>query len=94
MEIKVVNKTDRELVLEIYGEDHTLGNLLAKEALKHPGVEYAAYRIPHPLRNYFEFTLIVKPGADLGRVLKEIVGNARSQLEELKQLISSKVLEQ
>lgn len=94
MEVKVISKTDRELVLEIHGEDHTLGNLLAKEALRHPDVEYAAYRIPHPLRNYFEFTLIVKPGADPGNVLKEVVRNIKSQLEELRQLISSKVLGQ
>jgi DNA-directed RNA polymerase subunit L len=87
MEIKIVSKTERELVLEIKGEDHTLGNLLMKEALKHPGVEYASYRIPHPLKDIMEFTIIVKEGNDLSRVLKEILDKLRSEVVEFRKLV-------
>lgn len=87
MEVRVVSKTDRELVLEIVGEDHTLGNMLVKEALKHPNVEYAAYRIPHPLRNIMEFTIIVKEGASLSNVLAEIISKLKSEISEFKKLI-------
>lgn len=87
MEVRVVSKTDRELVLEIVGEDHTLGNMLMKEALKHPNVEYAAYRIPHPLRNIMEFTIIVKEGASLSNVLAEIISMLKSEVSEFKKLI-------
>jgi len=87
VEVRVVSKTDRELVLEIVGEDHTLGNMLMKEALKHPNVEYAAYRIPHPLRNIMEFTIIVKEGASLSNVLAEIISKLKSEVSKFKKLI-------
>ncbi|MGB9827818.1 MAG: DNA-directed RNA polymerase subunit L, partial [Thermosphaera sp.] len=50
MEIEVLAKTSNHLAIKIKGEDHTLGNLLMKEALRHPKVAYASYRVPHPLR--------------------------------------------
>ena len=87
MEVKVVSKTERELILEITGEDHTLGNMLMKEALKHPNIEYAAYRIPHPLRNIMEFTIIVKEGASLSSVLTEIISKLKSEISEFRKLV-------
>ncbi len=87
MEVKVISKTERELILEITGEDHTLGNMLMKEALKHPNIEYAAYRIPHPLRNIMEFTIIVKEGASLSSVLTEIISKLKSEISEFRKLV-------
>ena len=84
MEIRLVSKTNRELVLEIKGEDHTLGNMLMKEALRHPGVEYAAYRIPHPLRDIMEFTIVVKDGYDMSKVLKEVIDRLRAEISEFR----------
>ncbi|MCC6011228.1 MAG: RNA polymerase, partial [Desulfurococcaceae archaeon] len=69
------------------GEDHTLGNMLMREALKHPSVEYAAYRIPHPLKNIMEFTLVVKEGANLPAVLAEIISSLKNQIAEFKKAI-------
>lgn len=83
-EVKVVKHSDRELILEIYGEDHTLGNMIAKEALKHPAVEYAAYRIPHPLQDKMEFYLVVKEGYDLGQVLVEVCEKLKQYLKEFR----------
>lgn len=87
MNIKILSKTNRELILEIDGEDHTLGNMLMKEALKHPLVEYAAYRIPHPLKSSMEFIVVVKEGADLSIVLKDVISNLREQIKEFKNKI-------
>ena len=87
MEVKVISKTERELILEITGEDHTLGNMLMKEALKHPNIEYSAYRIPHPLRNIMEFTIIVKEGASLSSVLTEIISKLKSEISEFRKLV-------
>lgn len=84
MNIRILSKTNRELVLEIDGEDHTFGNMLMKEALKHPLVEYAAYRIPHPLRSSMEFILVVREGADLSTVLKDVANSLRGQIKEFK----------
>lgn len=87
MNIKVLSKTSRELVLEIEGEDHTLGNMLMKEALRHPLVELATYRTPHPLRSSIEFTIVVREGADLSSVLKDVISNLRNQITEFKSKI-------
>lgn len=93
MEVRVVSRSERELVLEVYGEDHTLGNLLAKEAIRHPGVEYAAYRVPHPLKNMFEFTIIVKPGYTVESILRDVVDGLKNSLAELRRLVEEKVVE-
>jgi DNA-directed RNA polymerase subunit L len=84
VEIRLISKTDRELVLEIKGEEHTLGNMLMKEALRHPGVEHAAYRVPHPLRDIMEFTIVVKDGYDISKVLKEVIDRLRAEISEFR----------
>ncbi|ADV64360.1 DNA-directed RNA polymerase subunit L [Desulfurococcus mucosus] len=93
MEVRVVSRSERELVVEVHGEDHTLGNLLAKEAIRHPGVEYSMYRVPHPLKNMFEFTIIVKPGYSVDSVLKEIVEGLKKTLSEFRGLVEEKIVE-
>jgi len=85
--MRVVKKTDTELVLEIIGEDHTLGNMFVKQALKHPDVSYASYRIPHPLQNKLEIYLVVRNGSDIGSVIKDIVNELKSYLREFRDLV-------
>ncbi|MEM1695385.1 MAG: DNA-directed RNA polymerase subunit L [Desulfurococcaceae archaeon] len=84
MIVRILSRGDKEIVLEIEGEDHTLGNMMMKEALRHPGVEYATYRVTHPLKPVLEFTLAVKNGENVGKVLKDIIDSLRKQLEEFK----------
>ncbi|MEM4717566.1 MAG: DNA-directed RNA polymerase subunit L [Desulfurococcaceae archaeon] len=91
MDIKIVSRTGREIILEIKGEDHTLGNILMREALRHPAVEYASYRIPHPLRDVMEFTLIVKEGADISTVLREVLGKLREQIYAFRDLVEKSI---
>ncbi|MEM4887934.1 MAG: DNA-directed RNA polymerase subunit L [Thermosphaera sp.] len=87
MEIEVLNKTPNHLAIRIKGEDHTLGNLLMKEALKHPKVAYASYRVPHPLRDEIEFIITVHEGADVGNVLREIVDKIKLDLNEFRKAV-------
>lgn len=91
MELKVLKKTDTEVVIEIVGEDYTLGNLIAKEAMKHPEVVYASYRIPHPLQNKLEIIIDVEPGSDIGKVLLEITDNIHKVLREFKKEVEEKI---
>jgi len=48
MEIKVVNKTDTEIEVEIKGEDHTMMNALKAALLKDKAVKVATYDIEYP----------------------------------------------
>lgn len=91
LEIRVVKYSGRELLLEVEGEDHTLGNIVVKEAIKHSLVEYASYRVPHPLKNTIQITIVVKEGVDAIQVLKEVADSLKHQLSELRKIIEVKV---
>jgi DNA-directed RNA polymerase subunit L len=49
MEIKVLNKTDTEIEVEIKAEDHTLMNALKSSLLKDKAVKVATYDIEYPI---------------------------------------------
>ncbi len=48
-DVVIEKKTKNELVIKVYGEGHTLGNLIAKLASKEPHVLMAIYQQEHPL---------------------------------------------
>ncbi len=91
MELRVSRQAENEIVIEITGEDDTLGNLIAKEAMKHPKVVYASYRIPHPLQNRLEIVITVEKGVDIGEVLSEIVTNIKNTLADFRKEVESKI---
>ncbi|MCD6195714.1 MAG: DNA-directed RNA polymerase subunit L [Staphylothermus sp.] len=91
MELRVSKQAENEIVIEITGEDDTLGNLIAKEAMKHPKVVYASYRIPHPLQNRLEIVITVEKGVDIGEVLSEIVTNIKNVLADFRKEVESKI---
>ncbi len=91
MELRVSRQAENEIVIEITGEDDTLGNLIAKEAMKHPKVVYASYRIPHPLQNRLEIVITVEKGVDVGEVLSEIVTNIKNILADFRREVESKI---
>jgi len=91
LELKVSRQAENEIVIEITGEDDTLGNLIAKEAMKHPKVVYASYRIPHPLQNRLEIVITVEKGVDIGEVLSEIVTNIKNILADFRREVESKI---
>ncbi|OLL23714.1 DNA-directed RNA polymerase II subunit RPB11 [Neolecta irregularis DAH-3] len=64
-------------------EDHTLGNMLRTQLLRDPRVQFAAYRVPHPLNHSF----VLRVQTDDGYGPKEAVIAAASQLvQQLTQL--------
>jgi DNA-directed RNA polymerase subunit L len=48
MNVKIIEKTDNEISMEIGGESHTLLNILKHTLLEDPRVEIASYEIKHP----------------------------------------------
>lgn len=87
MNIRVRKYADKELVLEIEGEDHTLANLLAKSALSNPHTKLATYVIEHPLIGA-PVLRIVTDGTDPFQVLKEVVSSAREEAEQVLKAVS------
>lgn len=92
-DFKVLKRTEKELLVEIWGEDHTLGNLVAKEALNHSSVTYASYNIPHPLQDRLLIYIAVKEGSDPIEVLKEVCERIKSYLNDFKREVEGKVVE-
>ncbi len=84
MEIEVKKVSEKEIVVIVRGEGHTLGNLLAKQAMMHPHVVFASYRIPHPLQDRMEISIAVDENYSVDKALKEIVDAIKTTLEEFK----------
>jgi len=83
--IEVKKLTDKEVVIRLLNEDHTLGNLIAKMALKHPHVKMAAYVIEHPLEGSPTVRIITDGEVRAIDVLKEVIKESEN--------ISSKILD-
>ena len=49
MNIKILEKTKKELKIEIDGANHTLCNVIQKQLVKDERVDLAGYNILHPL---------------------------------------------
>jgi len=56
-EKKVIKELDTKVVnaaiFTINKEDHTLGNMIRNQLLKDPNVNFAGYKVPHPLEHKF-----------------------------------------
>jgi len=88
LKLEVRKHDGRELILKVYGETHTLGNLLAKSALRHPNVRMAAYSIEHPLEEAFVLRLVTDGTRDPVDVLKEVISGLVRLSDELLERLS------
>lgn len=83
MELRVIEKTDEELVIEIAGEDHTFMNVLKGALLETEGVTAATYDMnPEQSGGQTEPMLSVKTE---GRDPLEALEDAASQIKETSQ---------
>ena len=92
MRVEVKKLTDKEIVLKLHGEDHTLGNLVAKLALRHPNVTMAAYQIEHPLEGSPVIRIVTDGSKDALEVLKDVLREALDYVDSLIQEIERKVM--
>jgi DNA-directed RNA polymerase subunit L len=89
MEINILEEKKDFLKFEIIGEEHTFCNALKNELWKDKDVDYATYRIAHPLKGIP--TMIIKTkGKSPKEVLLKAVERLKSKdkkfLEELKKV--------
>lgn len=81
MELRVLNKTEDELVLEIGGEGHTFLNVLKRALLDTDGVEAATYDMnPAQSGGQTDPLLTVKTGPDVDPL--DALGAASRSIEE------------
>ena len=90
MELKILNKTDYEINIEIQGEDHTLLNVLKSILLEDERVEIASYDMKHV--NVSEPVLYVKTdGTDQITVIKDALSKLISRCDEFNTVFSEAV---
>ena len=83
MELKIKKESKKEMEFEIIKEK-TILNPLKEKLLEYDGVEYAEWRIEHPLTSNPEFYVRVKKG-NVREILKKAMGEIRQELDDLLQ---------
>jgi DNA-directed RNA polymerase subunit L len=93
MNIKVLNRTDNELKIEIQGADHGLCNLLQKKILEEKNVDISGYDVPHPLASSPVIYIRMLNGASPDEVLiaaaKKAIANNETFSKELENAIKA-----
>ncbi|TFH43923.1 MAG: DNA-directed RNA polymerase subunit L [ANME-2 cluster archaeon] len=89
MNLKIIEKTDDEIKVEMAGESHTLLNVLKSSLLDDPRIEVATYDIKHPTIS--EPILFVKTnGVDPVVAIREASDRIIEVYEEFKAVFNEK----
>ena len=83
MELEVLRHEKNMLEFRLKGERHTFPNLLRNELLKDPKVEFAAYKLNHPMDSDSMLVLKTK-GKTPKKALQDAVKRIDSLLSEFK----------
>ncbi len=93
MKIKVLNKNETEIKIEVEGAGHTLCNLVQKRLLEDENVDLAGYDISHPLASnpiiYVRTKGGVKPEEALLKALEKARKMEKEFEEELKKALKT-----
>jgi DNA-directed RNA polymerase subunit L len=93
MKIKVIQKSEKELKIEIEGTSHGLCNLLQKRLLEDKKVEFAGYDLPHPLAAspviYVRMKGVDKPEAALLRAVEKVRDSNEAFGKELERVMKA-----
>ncbi len=71
MQLKLLEKSDREIKVQVEGEGHTFCNLLESVLLEDEKVEFAGYNMVHPLISHTIVTVRTGKGKKPEEALKE-----------------------
>lgn len=82
--VRIVERKDKEIRIEIDGEDHTLLAPLASKLLDNEQVDFATYTIEHTLRSNPVLFVKMKEG-DPVEAIKSAVASLASDFEEFAQ---------
>ena len=90
MDVKVLKKSENYLELEVQGEEHTLGNLMAGMLQGVKGVTFASYYKPHPLIDKIVIKVMTDGSLTPEDALKQAINlgkeYSRKYMEEMKSL--------
>lgn len=79
------DKMDNEGIIEMYNQDHTMGNLIMEGLLKHENIQYATYRMPHPLERKIILQYKVIKG-EFKKIFKDMTEDYTKIFEKISKL--------
>jgi DNA-directed RNA polymerase subunit L len=91
--INLINKTDRELKIEIRSEGHTLCNLLQQTLLKNNQVEMAGYHVPHRLVDSSVLYIRTKSGESPAHAILEASKELKNETDEFRKIFEKALKE-
>lgn len=86
MNVKVLERSEKSLKIEVSGDGYSLCNLIQEGLLEDPSVEIAGYHRVHPLSDSFVIYLRVKEG-DPDEAILRAVERVRERLTELQSIV-------
>ncbi len=93
MQLKVLEKSDREIKVEVEGEGHTFCNLLESVLLEDEKVEFAGYNMPHPLISNTIVTVRTAKGKKPEDAIKDACEKILERGKELNKAFAAAVKE-
>ncbi|BBG24237.1 DNA-directed RNA polymerase subunit L [Sulfuracidifex tepidarius] len=89
MDVRLLKKNDNYMELEIQGEEHTLGNLIAGMLQRVKGVTFASYYKPHPLVDKIIIKIMTDGSLTPIEALKEAIKIGKEYSEQYLKEIKS-----
>ncbi|MDD2655874.1 MAG: DNA-directed RNA polymerase subunit L [Candidatus ainarchaeum sp.] len=87
MELKIISSSEKELEFEIVGGEYTLAELLTTRLNGKKGVEFASYRVAHPLVANPRIYVRVSSGK-AAKLVSETLDEIREEVAEFRDSIS------
>ncbi|BES80704.1 DNA-directed RNA polymerase subunit L [Pyrodictium abyssi] len=83
--VKLLKREGNTIEMKLVGEDHTIANLIAKYAIRKPGVVYSSYIISHPLIGNPVIVLSTDGSRDPLDVIEEVLRDIIKDASEFQQ---------
>ncbi|BCU67188.1 DNA-directed RNA polymerase subunit L [Sulfolobales archaeon HS-7] len=89
MELKVRERSNTTLVVEIEGEEHTLGNLLVKQLGRESHVKVASYYKEHPLTDSIVLRIETDGQVTPEEAIKNVIGKIMALSERFEEEVKN-----
>jgi len=73
LKTKEINNDNLQGVLIINNENHTLGNLISRGLQQHNNINFAGYKLPHPLENIVHIHYSMKKKENIINIITDVI---------------------
>ncbi len=84
--VSIQKRGPNSYIVEVRGEDHTLGNLIATKLMELGLAKLAYYEVPHPLEDRLVIYVNLKEGVDIKDALLKAANSVLDDNKEFRRL--------